>query len=236
MGASVFGSGERQEELGLTFEEQTRLAECETVIEKGLKTFVEVGNALLEIRDSKLYRQEFGTFEEYCRERWRMSIAQGKRLIAAAEVVQNLAPIGAIPTHESQVRPLAGLEPEQQREAWRIASEATANPTAAFVEQVAATIERAITDAKRDMGQEINPVRVIDPEHPNPPFDGRWLELVGAIGRILRIEPFDTEAIVNQQIEMTDNMKRPAQSAQAARDRLDDYIGKLRERFPDVFA
>src|SRR6266850_2708468 len=197
MGASVFGSGERQEQLGLTFEEQTRLAECETVIEKGLKTFVEVGNALLEIRDSKLYRQEFGTFEEYCRQRWKIARNYANKLIAAAEVVSNLGTNVPKPRNESQVRPLVGMEPEQQREAWRIASEATPNPSAAFVAQVAATIERAITDAKRDMGQETNPVRVIDPEHPNPPFDGRWLELVGAIGRILRIEPFDTGAILN---------------------------------------
>jgi hypothetical protein len=33
-----------------------RLIELESVIETGIKTFVEVGNALLEIRDSKLYR------------------------------------------------------------------------------------------------------------------------------------------------------------------------------------
>ena len=48
-----------------------------------------------------------------------MSLAQGKRLVAAAEVVQNLSPIGDTqPTHESQVRPLTKLEPEAQREAW----------------------------------------------------------------------------------------------------------------------
>jgi hypothetical protein len=61
----------------------------------------------------------------------------------AAEVVANVNHGSEIqPTSERQVRPLVGLEPEQQREAWRIASEATANPTAAFVAQVAATIER----------------------------------------------------------------------------------------------
>jgi hypothetical protein len=60
---------------------------------------------LLEIRDSRLYRDGFSTFGDYCRDRWEISVAHGKRLMAAAEVAYNLAPIGAIqPTHESQVR------------------------------------------------------------------------------------------------------------------------------------
>ena len=48
------------------------LTECEAVIERGLRTFVEVGEALLRIRDERLYRETHGTFEDYCRERWAM--------------------------------------------------------------------------------------------------------------------------------------------------------------------
>ena len=40
--------------------ETGRLAALEQTIERGLQTFVEVGTALLEIRDSRLYRQAFG--------------------------------------------------------------------------------------------------------------------------------------------------------------------------------
>ena len=43
---------------------------CEMVIEMGWSTFVEVGLALARIRDARLYRIEFDTFETYCRERW----------------------------------------------------------------------------------------------------------------------------------------------------------------------
>ncbi len=35
-----------------------------------VQTFYEVGNALLQIRDERLYRQTHSTFEEYCREKW----------------------------------------------------------------------------------------------------------------------------------------------------------------------
>ena len=50
--------------------ERSELLQHEQVIEKGLKTFVDVGNALLAIRDKRLYRQGFGTFEDYCKDRW----------------------------------------------------------------------------------------------------------------------------------------------------------------------
>lgn len=100
--------------------EVNRLIECEAVIERGLKTFTDVGNALLEIRDSKLYRAEFGTFEDYCRERWAMSRPRAYQLIEAAETVSGLSTIvDILPKTESQARPLAKLEPEQQREVWQ---------------------------------------------------------------------------------------------------------------------
>ncbi|MCA9993718.1 MAG: hypothetical protein KDE29_22205 [Anaerolineales bacterium] len=48
-----------------------------------------------------------------------MSRFYAHRMIAAAEVADNLLPIGNIPATESQARPLTALEPEQQREAWQ---------------------------------------------------------------------------------------------------------------------
>ena len=104
----------------LTIPESTRLIECEALIERGLKTFVDVGQALLEIRDSKLYRAEFGTFEEYCRERWDISRIHAFRMIEASNVSNNLLPIGNIlPATESQARPLTSLEPEEQVTIWQ---------------------------------------------------------------------------------------------------------------------
>lgn len=104
----------------LTLFEVGRLEQCEAVIERGLKTFTDVGNALLEIRDSKLYRREWGTFEEYCRDRWSIERAHAYRLMDSARVVMNLSPIGDIlPATESQARPLAKFEPEQQQYVWQ---------------------------------------------------------------------------------------------------------------------
>lgn len=132
----------------LTSPERNRLTECETIIEKGLQTFVEVGIALAEIRESRLYRLTHGTFEEYCGERWQIGRSQAYRLIDSAAVVKNLSPIGDIPlpTTEAQARPLTKLEPEQQPTAWREAVTTAPNGkvTAAHVGATVKTFQATI--------------------------------------------------------------------------------------------
>ena len=81
-------------------------------------TFVEVGNALKDIRDRRLYREGFGRFEDYCRTEWDIDRTYAHRLIESAEVVEVLS-IGNKPKTESQARPLTQLDaPENQVEAW----------------------------------------------------------------------------------------------------------------------
>ena len=93
------------------------LGECEAVIERGLKTFCEVGEALLAIRDGRLYRITHSTFEDYCREKWDISRFYAHRLIEASTVIENLRllPIGnKLPETESQARPLTILPASEQ--------------------------------------------------------------------------------------------------------------------------
>jgi hypothetical protein len=79
---------------------------------------------LLAIRDGRLYRGEWGTFEEYCRERWGFTRMHASRLITAAEVVQNVTDrLQISPTNIEQTRPLASLPPEAQATAWAWAVE-----------------------------------------------------------------------------------------------------------------
>jgi phage N-6-adenine-methyltransferase len=114
-------------ELMLSVTEAADLAECEAVIERGLHTFMDVGRALLAIRDARLYRAQYGTFEDYCRERWAMQRAHAYRLMDAATVASNLSPIGDIPATESQARPLTQLPPEVQPIVWQQAVETAPN-------------------------------------------------------------------------------------------------------------
>ncbi len=138
----------------LTITEATELAQLEATIERGLRTFVEVGGALLAIRDGRLYRPH-QTFEDYCRERWGMERNYANKLIAAAGVIENLGTmVPILPATERQARPLAPLPPEQQREAWRVAVETApgGKVTAAHVEAtVRAMTEREILDASREI-------------------------------------------------------------------------------------
>ena len=113
-------------EDSLAQNEQQRLVELEAIIARGLDTFVEVGAALMEIRDSRLYRNTHGTFEDYARGRWQMGRNYANKLIASAEVVATVAPLGTtVPRNEAQARELAPLlpTPELLQEAWVEAEE-----------------------------------------------------------------------------------------------------------------
>ena len=91
----------------LSFDEQSAYKRCESIIAAGLDQFLEVGTALLEIRESRLYRTEFGTFEEYCRKKWSISKTHANRKIGAAGVTKVLRDHGVIePIREWQIRPL----------------------------------------------------------------------------------------------------------------------------------
>ena len=59
-----------QSQTGWIGQEKQRLKKLEGIVQRGVSTFIEVGNALTEIRDRKLYRlSPFGgqgaTFEKY---------------------------------------------------------------------------------------------------------------------------------------------------------------------------
>src|SRR5438094_5022547 len=140
----------------LSPEEREKLHNCERIIERGLTTFVEVGRAILEIRDQRLYRETHSTFEEYCRERLRISPRRAYQLGAAAEVVANLQNVNncshseesasepstevadsAIPANEAQARELAKLPPHDQKIVWHAAVQAApvGKPTATCIRQ-----------------------------------------------------------------------------------------------------
>jgi hypothetical protein len=118
----------------------SRLAALEEVIERGLGTFVEVGEALTEIRDSRLYQDTHGTFERYCRERWGISRPRAYELIGAATVVRELSgmPDRPLPQNARQATEIARIpEPARRAEVWHDTIERHGpTPTAAHVREV----------------------------------------------------------------------------------------------------
>lgn len=123
----------------LTAAETDLLAQAEAVIERGIKTFLEVGEALTQVRDNRLYRAEFSTFEEYAERRWGFTKTHANRLVAASTVAAILTPIGAEINNEAQARELAPLleTPDEMRAAFTEAiARSDGKPTAAVIRDV----------------------------------------------------------------------------------------------------
>jgi hypothetical protein len=70
----------------LSDEERRLFGEHQHFITKARLSGPEVGKRLAEIRDRKLYRERFRTFEGFCRTRWNLSKRRAQKLIAEAEV------------------------------------------------------------------------------------------------------------------------------------------------------
>jgi hypothetical protein len=90
--------------------EQSDLSTCEAALDNLRMAFWAAGKALQTVRDGRLYRSGYATFEDYVEQRWDMSRAQAYRLIEAWPLAERLSPIGDTIT-ESQVRellPVAG--------------------------------------------------------------------------------------------------------------------------------
>lgn len=124
----------------LTRPELVVLDDCEATIERGLKTFVEVGSALAMIRDNRLYRAEHATFEAYCAERWGFTDRRARQLIDAA-AIGTMVPVES----ERQARELARVPEAERAEVWQQTVERTdGKPTAAAIRE---TYERTQSPA-----------------------------------------------------------------------------------------
>lgn len=148
-------------EIALTTDEQADLAQLEAVIERGMNTFIEVGAALYAIRDQKLYRSDFETFETYCRERWGFSDSRARQLIGAAQTVTTVT-VGGLPapTSERQARELGRVPEPHRASVWRETVERTGGqPTAAAVRETYAARADEVVDAEL----------VDEPARPEPP-------------------------------------------------------------------
>jgi hypothetical protein len=120
----------------LSSDEKLTLNAYEEIIEKGLKTFIEVGNALFEIKNNKLYRESFTTFEAYCKDRWQLKRQRAYELMGAAEIVHqlsenNLSEISdkpnLLPSKESHANALAQIPITLRFQVWRSIVEESLN-------------------------------------------------------------------------------------------------------------
>jgi hypothetical protein len=159
-----------------------------------MKAFYEVGCALAEIRDKGYYKDVLGfaTFEEYCKAKWDFSRRNAYYLIDAAIVVDNVNNCSQKPTTESQARPLARLEPEQQRNVWEKVVETAPEGkiTASFISKIT---KRMFPMAKKEKKPE-----------PKPQFPSDAMLFAGiALSQLRRIHQDDPKK--NEALDMISN-------------------------------
>jgi hypothetical protein len=137
--------------MGLTVDEKIRLANLEERIDDRVRGMAEIGEALGEIRESRLYREAYQSFDEYCQNRWSFSRDRADQMIGAQAIVKAMAESGKVrskilPSRERHVRALKPLSVEQQAEAWDEAVEvAGGEPTQQQV-KAAVTARMAVVD------------------------------------------------------------------------------------------
>lgn len=132
---------------------QDRLTRMENLIARNQCRFHEIGKALKEIKDSRLYKLNlFESFEAYTRARWDMGKSQAYRLIEAYQVVNNLSPIGdVLPRNESQVRLLTPFDPMEQRKIWKAFLKSAMEITAPNIKQFIASTKTDETSNKSEV-------------------------------------------------------------------------------------
>lgn len=159
-------------DIALTKTEQTELERCEAIIEVGLNTFFKVGEALLIIRDNRLYRQEYSNFDDYCRDRWDFSRQRASQFILGSQVYNKVSTIvDTPPANEAQIRALSKAAPDQQATAWRQAQQETgkAQPTAKQLEQIVQSFPKEVKATRpRSSSKPSVQVESQDPDHLYP--------------------------------------------------------------------
>ena len=113
------------------------LQNLEKKIEAGLEYFRIAGESLRIIKEQKLYKSEYSTYEEYCQQRWGFSPQYANRLISAENTTKMLESetIGSLlPQSESQVRILS--KSKDPSAMWKSTQEKTGKeqPTAKDIE------------------------------------------------------------------------------------------------------
>ncbi|MET8571826.1 hypothetical protein [Streptomyces sp. NPDC004783] len=95
-------------------EEQDSLAQCEAAVETLKGAFWAAGKALQIIRDARLYRQDYKTFDDYCWDRWDMNRQNADKLIRTWPIAEAL--------YERQQRGMTqiGVKKLNQAQVWEL--------------------------------------------------------------------------------------------------------------------
>lgn len=147
----------------LTKDEAARYARRNAEIKAGIASLVTMAEALADVRDARLYREQYSSFEAYCRGEWGKGRQWGNSRAAAQTIIEMLSAIvdsDQLPVRESQTRALASRDIPNGfvADVWTLALNTTPNNdpkevTAAHLRIVTEVINEAIvTEGHVDPG------------------------------------------------------------------------------------
>lgn len=175
----------------LTLNEAGRLLVLERAITAHKDGFIKAGLALEEIRDKKLYRVKYGTFEDYCLKKWGFGRSYGYQLIEDAKVAVEMSTIVDIPS-AGAAKALAKVLPEQ-REGVVFAAQAARGSN----KVTAASITKAATAAKPDIELDRTGLPV---PHKALPFWNRRYEVQSLLTKVSQIKSALSHAQQNKDL------------------------------------
>lgn len=130
----------------ITITREQRLAEQEAIIEAGLNTFLDVGRALLIVRDERLYEPTYPDFKTYLFERYEVSqkqLYEYMEVAAIADSISSDSPIGESETLSIDAyQALGDIEDKVERRAvLQLAKQVKVKPTAPIIRAAQTVIE-----------------------------------------------------------------------------------------------
>lgn len=141
----------------LSMPEMALRMELEREVETAITHQFRGGIALKRLRDERLYRNDWNSWEEYVRDRFQISRTRAHQLIDASEI--KLSPIGDKIENEGQARAIA-LVPEKDRPKVLAKAEKAGGITAASITEAAESLEK-----KKDRVIELDKTDCVIPEN-----------------------------------------------------------------------
>lgn len=203
----------------LTFAEQSRRNQLETIIDAHVASVIQVAMALAEIKRDQLWRGDYDSFEDFCRGKFGKSKGHSYELAQAGEAVVNLSDESNIlPTAFRQVRPLLKLAPDAQRQAWKLALETSPNPvpSEADVARAVATIQ---TQPMLQPGQQI----IVAAGE----YEGQTVKVIDIDSVIVQCESASGDAIALLTTELIAPDAEPVKSAPPKAGQASEIIARL---------
>jgi hypothetical protein len=83
----------------------SRLTQLEATVEAGLKTFIDVGLALAEIRENELWKDSYTSWKDYLQRRWNYGTSRARQIINGAALAKEIQTVTDVTlTNEAQAR------------------------------------------------------------------------------------------------------------------------------------